>query len=59
MGKRIITTEATEEDARIEGSLRPTRLADYTGQKRLVDNLKIYIVAMPEIFIKSCHRVQF
>ena len=41
MGKRIITTEATEEDARIEGSLRPTRLADYTGQKRLVDNLKI------------------
>ena len=46
MGKRIITTEATEEDARIEGSLRPTRLADYTGQKRLVDNLKIYIDAV-------------
>ena len=46
MGKRIINTEVTEEDLRIEGSLRPQYLADYTGQKRLVDNLKIYIDAV-------------
>ena len=45
MGKRIITTEVTEEDLRIEGSLRPQHLSDYTGQRKLVENLGIYIDA--------------
>ena len=46
MGKRIINTEVTEEDLRIEGSLRPRSLDEYTGQKRLVENLRIYIDAV-------------
>ena len=32
MEKRIITTDITEEDRRIEGSLRPQLLEDYIGQ---------------------------
>jgi Holliday junction DNA helicase RuvB len=43
--KRIIETSITEEDARIEGSLRPQRLTDYIGQTKVKDNLKIYIDA--------------
>ena len=45
MAKRIITTEFTEEDKRIEGSLRPQLLTDYIGQEKVKDNLKIYIEA--------------
>lgn len=43
--KRIITTELTEEDTRIESSLRPERLSDYIGQKKVKDNLEVYIKA--------------
>ena len=32
MERRIITTEATEEDVRIETTLRPQCLEDYIGQ---------------------------
>ncbi len=45
MAKRVITTEITEEDKRIEGSLRPQLLTDYIGQAKVKDNLKIYIEA--------------
>ena len=43
--KRIITTDVTEEDVKIEGSLRPQRLEEYIGQKKTKDMLKIYIEA--------------
>lgn len=45
MTKRIITTEMIEEDKRMEGSLRPQMLTDYIGQRKVKDNLKIYIEA--------------
>ena len=45
MKKRIITTDVTEEDVKIEGSLRPQRLEEYIGQKKTKDMLKIYIKA--------------
>ncbi len=45
MERRIITTEATEEDVRIETTLRPQRLADYVGQEKLKSTLKVYIEA--------------
>ena len=35
MERRIITTEATEEDVRIETTLRPQCLSDYVGQEIL------------------------
>jgi Holliday junction DNA helicase RuvB len=45
MAKRVITTELTEEDKRVEGTLRPQLLTDYIGQAKVKDNLKIYIEA--------------
>lgn len=45
MEKRMITTEALEEDLGIEGSLRPQKLDDYIGQEKTKENLKIYIEA--------------
>ena len=45
MARRIITTEAMEEDKAVERSLRPKMLADYIGQAKVKDNLKIYIDA--------------
>ncbi len=48
MGKRIITTEAIEEDVRTEYSLRPQRLNEYIGQEKAKGNLKIYIQAARE-----------
>lgn len=45
MKKRIITTEALEEDQKIEGSLRPQYLEDYIGQTKAKETLKIYIEA--------------
>ncbi|MDF2951010.1 MAG: ruvB [Anaerocolumna sp.] len=45
MGKRIITTEITEEDRKIENTLRPQMLSDYIGQKKAKENLKVYIDA--------------
>ena len=32
--RRIITTEESEEDIRIEGTLRPQHLSEYIGQER-------------------------
>lgn len=45
MSKRIITTDLTEEDYKVENSLRPKLLCDYIGQEKAKDNLKIYIEA--------------
>ncbi len=45
MAKRLISTEFTEEDNRIEGSLRPQLLDDYIGQAKVKNNLKVYIEA--------------
>ncbi len=45
MDRRIIETEAMEEDVRMEPSLRPRTLAEYIGQEKAKQNLKIYIEA--------------
>lgn len=45
MEKRIITTDVTEEDYSLEGSLRPQTLEDYVGQEKTKSILKIYIEA--------------
>lgn len=48
MGRRIITTEAIEEDVRTEYSLRPQTLDEYIGQEKAKGNLKVYIQAAKE-----------
>ena len=45
MNRRIITTEATEEDRQLEGSLRPQRLDEYIGQEKIKSTLRVYISA--------------
>lgn len=45
MAKRMIETNLTEEDIKIEGSLRPQYLKDYIGQQKAKETLKIYIDA--------------
>ena len=45
MNRKIIETNYTEEDAKIEGSLRPQRLADYIGQQKIKDSVSVSIEA--------------
>ncbi|MDO4343526.1 MAG: Holliday junction branch migration DNA helicase RuvB [Eubacteriales bacterium] len=45
MQRRIIETELMEEDIQTEPSLRPKTLAEYIGQEKAKQNLKIYIEA--------------
>lgn len=45
MSRKIITTEETEEDKKIDGSLRPQRLNEYIGQEKIKSTLKIFIDA--------------
>ena len=45
MERRITTTEVTEEDKVIEPNLRPQMLAEYIGQEKIKNNLKVYIDA--------------
>ncbi len=45
MKKRVIATEVTEEDFRVEGSLRPQTLDEYIGQTKAKENLRIFIEA--------------
>ena len=45
MEKRVIETKITEEDVKIEGSLRPKCLEDYIGQEKMKKTLRIYIDA--------------
>ena len=42
---RIITADAIQEDAAVEASIRPKRLADYVGQQTVREQLSIYIEA--------------
>ncbi|MGN0514965.1 MAG: Holliday junction branch migration DNA helicase RuvB [Lachnospiraceae bacterium] len=43
--RRIITTELTQEDVKIENNLRPLSLKEYIGQKKVKENLEVYIKA--------------
>ncbi len=45
MHNRMITTEFTEEDVKIESSLRPKYLDDYIGQEKAKNNLRVFIEA--------------
>ncbi len=45
MERRIINTDLTEEDSKVESHLRPQTLKDYIGQEKLKSTLKIYIDA--------------
>ena len=45
MTHRMIETNVTEEDIKLEGSLRPQVLSDYIGQTKVKENLKVYIEA--------------
>lgn len=45
MATRTIETNLTEEDIKIEGSLRPQYLKDYIGQQKAKETLQIYIDA--------------
>ena len=45
MERRMIETTFTEEDKGIEGSLRPQKLDDYIGQKKIRESIAISIEA--------------
>jgi len=45
MAKRIMTTDETEEDLRLEPSLRPQTLDQYIGQEKARKSMRIYIEA--------------
>lgn len=45
MAKRIITTDITEEDKKLESGLRPQRLTEYIGQKKASEILKVFMEA--------------
>ena len=45
MEKRMITTDVTEEDFPLEGTLRPQTLDEYIGQEKTKNTLKVYIEA--------------
>ncbi|MBP5299459.1 MAG: Holliday junction branch migration DNA helicase RuvB [Lachnospiraceae bacterium] len=45
MERRTIETNFTEEDIKIEGTLRPKLFKDYIGQAKAKENLKVYIEA--------------
>ena len=42
---RLVAPETQSEDAALENGLRPRRLPDYVGQRRVIDNLRISIQA--------------
>lgn len=45
MEKRVISTQVMEEDVVTEATLRPQTLAEYVGQEKAKENLKVYIEA--------------
>ena len=45
MAGRMIETDLQEEDAKLEGSLRPQNLNEYIGQAKIKESLRIYIEA--------------
>ena len=54
MSRKIITTEETEEDKKIEGTLRPQYLKDYIGQEKIKSTLKIFIDAGGVVSTPTC-----
>lgn len=44
-GRRLITTEALEDEKKVDDSLRPRFLKDYIGQKKVKEIMKVYIEA--------------
>lgn len=45
MKRRIITTDVTEEEEKIESTLRPKSLVEYIGQTKVKRNLQVFIEA--------------
>lgn len=45
MDRRIIQTTATNEDTKLDGTLRPQKLSDYVGQQKIRERLQISIAA--------------
>src|SRR5947208_5483612 len=45
MSDRLVSPKMTEEEQAIEGSLRPRRLTEYTGQEKIKENLSILLEA--------------
>jgi Holliday junction DNA helicase RuvB len=45
---RLLTGDARDDDQDVERSLRPNRLEDYVGQRRIVDNLRVFMAAARE-----------
>jgi len=45
MAGRIIETNFTPEDSKVEETLRPQLLDDYIGQQKAKENMKVFIEA--------------
>ncbi len=45
LGQRIVSGAAVEEDLRMDANVRPQRLNEYIGQKRVKENIAIAIEA--------------
>src|ERR1035441_984104 len=45
MADRLVSASGDDDELQIEAALRPRRLADFTGQQRLKENLQIAIDA--------------
>ena len=45
MTERLVSGTGSDNDAPLEGSLRPRRLEDFTGQDRIKEHLRIAIIA--------------
>jgi Holliday junction DNA helicase RuvB len=43
--KNLLDPVREEEESRVEASLRPSRFAEFVGQRRLVENLRVYVEA--------------
>jgi Holliday junction DNA helicase RuvB len=43
--QNLLDPAGEDEERRFEASLRPTRFAEFVGQKRVVDNLRVYVEA--------------
>ena len=43
--QRVVSGQAFDEDARIEASVRPRRMADFIGQSRVKENILIAVEA--------------
>ena len=45
MEDRVLSTHLIEEEQSLEGTLRPQRLAEYIGQERMKESLRVCIAA--------------